>query len=367
MPRDQIADLPKPRPPSRGGNAGDGTRHLLRSLLFLLVLCGLGVRFYQPLANGFAANPLLNGTILGIFAFGVLYTLKGMVEVMREARAAGRAATLVREARRTGRPQQQVDEVLAALTPRSVAAFLGTVSRVVQGGDTAATLPYLLDSLATRSEDRRALVRYLTGALVLLGLIGTFYGLLVTIGGVREVLDGLATGPDADTVALLTGLKDRLGVPLGGMGTAFSSSLFGLLSSLLLAFLELQLFHAQNDVHARLESLVVSDLVPFWQTTRGRAVAASEGTGSPDYVTALLEATAERLDHIVRQLENSAGRDLGQERLAEKTAQLGEHIDSLRDTLSGLERDRTADLRHELRLLTRSLHQAATPEHAPEA
>ena len=100
--------------------------------------------------------------------------------------------------------------------------------------------------LATRGDDQRALVRYLVGALVLLGLIGTFYGLLLTIAGVRDVIGGLASEQTTDTMTLIAHFKDRLAAPLGGMGTSFSASLFGLLGALALGFLELQLFHAQN-------------------------------------------------------------------------------------------------------------------------
>jgi hypothetical protein len=75
---------------------------------------------------------------------------------------------------------------------RASAIFYNKVHRVISHGDAAATLPYLLDSLATRGDDQRALVRYLVGALVLLGLIGTFYGLLLTIAGVRDVISGLS-------------------------------------------------------------------------------------------------------------------------------------------------------------------------------
>ena len=148
---------------------------------------------------------------------------------------------------------------------RTVSDFLHKVHRVIGHGDATATLPYLLDSLATRGDDQRALVRYLVGALVLLGLIGTFYGLLLTIAGVRDVIGGLSTEKAADTMTLIANFKDRLAAPLGGMGTSFSASLFGLLGALALGFLELQLFHAQNDHHAQLEALVVSDLVPLWQ------------------------------------------------------------------------------------------------------
>jgi hypothetical protein len=216
----------------------------------------------------------------------------------------------------------------------------------------------MLDSVAARAEDRRAFVRYLTSALVLLGLIGTFYGLLVTIGGVRDVLGGLSASENGDTVAMLLNLKQRLAAPLDGMAIAFSSSLFGLLASLILAFLELQLFHAQNDLHARLETLVVSDLLPLWQQSP-RGPSSDGEPATPAYLGALLNVTGERLETLVGLLESQHRDDGGSARLAEQVASLGERIESLRETLEGVERDRTGALSNELRVIARTLSDVA--------
>jgi len=344
---------------SRGAGAiGGDTRYLLRSILFLAVLGALAYLSKEPLMEGFRANTALNGTILGILAFGILYTFKALLDVLLVSREAGRAGALVEEAQRGNRPLEHVNEILLGPSMRGIGEFLRTVHRILSRGETSATLPYLLDSAASRGEDRRALVRYLTGALVLLGLIGTFYGLLITIGGVRDVLGSLEATPDSDTVALLAGLKERLALPLEGMGVAFSSSLFGLLASLVLAFLELQLFHAQNDLHARLEGLVVGELAPLWERPSTRP--GTSGAASPTYVNALLDTTAERLDRVAALLESQLERDDGGARVSVQLAGLNEHLDTLRQTLDILERERTGELRNEFRLLSRALTQGGS-------
>jgi hypothetical protein len=330
-------------------------------VLFLSLILCLGFLLRERLWAGFLTSPLLNGAILGVFLFGVAYTFRSLAAALHDARAARRAVALVEDTRQGVLPMDEASDELLGLAPRGIGAFFNTVHRVVQRGDTSATLPYLLDSLATRAEDRRALVRYLTGGLVLLGLIGTFYGLLLTIGGVREVLSGLVGQAQTDTMSLLGGLHERLAAPLGGMGVAFSSSLFGLSASLVLAFLELQLFHAQNDVQAQVESLVVSELVPLWQKP-----APVRSEAGPRYVSALLETTAERLEDVVGALEGLRARDVPASRLAENVARLGEQVETLRRSLEGLERDRTDALRHELRLLTRTLAPRAFSD-APKA
>ncbi|HXH02242.1 MAG TPA: hypothetical protein VNN09_02875 [Candidatus Competibacteraceae bacterium] len=333
---------------SRHQGAG---RYLWRSLIFLLVLALLAGLFHRFLQSGFWANAGLNGTILGIFLFGVGYTLVALWAACADANAITAAFERVHNARRQSQGLPTPAELVQGR--RGIAEFLHTVRRVVQQEEAAATLPYLLDSLSVRGEDRRALVRYLTGALVLLGLIGTFYGLVVTTQGVREVIGGLSAADSAGD--LLAGLKERLMVPLGGMGLAFATSLFGLATSLSLAFLELQLFHAQNLVHARLESLVVSELLPLWQLG-GRPVPQTAAV-SPRYLAGLLAANAERLEQLSDIVEALGKRDAtaAVARLNEQLAGLNERLESLRQTLEGLERERTAGLRHELRVLTQVL------------
>ena len=341
---------------SRGaGGVGGDTRYLLRSILFLAVLGALAYLSRGPLMEGFRANMPLNGTILGILAFGILYACKALLDVLLVSREAGRATSLVEEAQRGNRPLEHVNEILLGPSMRGLGEFLRTVHRILSKGETSATLPYLLDSAASRGEDRRALVRYLTSALVLLGLIGTFYGLLITIGGVRDVLGNLEAGSDSDTMALLAGLKERLALPLEGMGVAFSSSLFGLLASLVLAFLELQLFHAQNDLHARLEGLVVGDLVPLWERQSARP-AGAPGHGR---IRQLRQCAAGHHGgtpgsdrRICWNLSWSARTEAPES--ACRLPDLNEHLDSLRQTLDILERERTSELRNELRLLSRS-------------
>lgn len=361
-----MAVIPSERRSSRGAS-----RYLLRCLLFLAALAALGVFFQQPLTAAFLTNPYLNGTIAVAFLFGVAFTLKALTGTLLDVRAADQAAAVALEARRRELPFKQAEESLLGNIRRSeVSDFLHKVHRIVGHGDASATLPYLLDSLATRGDDQRALVRYLVGALVLLGLIGTFYGLLLTIAGVREVIGGLAANQATDTMALIGEFKDRLAAPLGGMGTAFSASLFGLLGALSLGFLELQLFHAQNNHHAQLEALVVSDLVPLWQPVV--TVTAQTETISPRHLAALLQATTDRLERVAATTEYLANRGEGITRVAEQVASLGERIESLRTTLQNVENDRTADLRHELRTIARLLaQQTSSPrdadDHAPPA
>ena len=153
----------------------------------------------------------------------------------------------------------------------------------------------ILDGL--RLEESRDLSRYLMGLAIFLGLLGTFWGLLVTIPSVTDIISALNVGNDA--VATFVALKENFKEPLGGMATSFSTSLFGLASSLTIGFLDLQAGHAQNRFYAELEEWL-SDLTHF-----APGQAAGDEVAAPAYLCALLAQTVEGLDCVQRALANS--------------------------------------------------------------
>ncbi|MEL0144704.1 MAG: flagellar motor protein MotA, partial [Alphaproteobacteria bacterium] len=154
----------------------------------------------------------------------------------------------------------------------------------------------LLDGIASRLDESRDLSRYTIGLLIFLGLLGTFWGLLQTVSSVANVIAGLQVG-GGDAVTIFNDLKTGLEAPLSGMGTAFSSSLFGLAGSLLLGFLELQAGAAQNRFYNDLEDW----LSTATRVSGGGALSVGEGDQSvPAYIQALLETTADSLDNLQR-------------------------------------------------------------------
>ena len=114
----------------------------------------------------------------------------------------------------------------------------------------------ILDSIATRLDEGRELNRYLVGLLVFLGLLGTFWGLLETVHSISGVIESMKTG--ADTATMFDDLKAGLSSPIAGMSVSFTSSLFGLASSLILGFLDLQAGQAQNRFYSEFEEFLAS-------------------------------------------------------------------------------------------------------------
>jgi len=182
----------------------------------------------------------------------------------------------------------------------------------------------LLDSLATRLDESRELSRYMTGLLIFLGLLGTFWGLLLTVGAIGDVIGGMSVG-SGDLNALFEQLKSGLGRPLRGMGTAFSSSMFGLAGALVVGFLDLTAGQAQNRFFNELEEWLAG------LTRLSSGALGGEGEGSvPIYVQALLEQTAENMEHLQSILARG---EEGRQQANQAMLSLTEKIATLSDTM----------------------------------
>ena len=261
-------------------------RYLTRMFLFLAAVAGVvGVLFGQ-LYEAFLANPGLNGLILGVLLLGIVYIIRQVFQLNGEERWIQNF--------RSGKPGLSVQEAPRLLAP--MAAMLG--ERKGRFSLSAMALRSLLDGIASRLDEQRDLSRYLIGLLIFLGLLGTFWGLLQTIRSVADVIGGLSVA-GGELGAVFNDLKSGLRAPLTGMGTAFSSSLFGLAGSLVLGFLELQAGQAQNRFYNDLEDWLAG------QTRLSSGLALGEGGDQavPAYVQALLEQTADSLESLQRTLE----------------------------------------------------------------
>lgn len=273
-------------------------RYLLRMLVFLALVGGACALLYPGLQRAFLVNPPLNGLILGVFLLGVMYALRQVLRLAPEV-------AWIKHFQRG----QSADE--KAPTPRllaPMAAMLG--ERRGRLSLSALGMRSLLDGIASRLDESRDLSRYLIGLLIFLGLLGTFWGLSQTVGSVGDVIRGLSVG-GGDVAQMFETLKAGLAAPLAGMGTAFSSSLFGLAGSLVLGFLDLQVGQAQNRFFNELEEWLSGST----RISSGALVADSE-QATPIYVQALLEQTAESLEGLQRTLAR------GEESRAASSAQL---------------------------------------------
>lgn len=256
-------------------------------IVFLLVIVAGSFLIFEPLADAFQANIFLNGVIFLALATGIILDFWTVIRLNREIawienfqRGAHGAQTSLPAPRLLA----PAAVMLSERSDRSRRLSLSTMA-----------MQTLLDGVAVRLEEARDIGRYMVGLLVFLGLLGTFWGLLQTVDSVSDVIAGIEVG-GGDVGLAFEELKAGLEAPLSGMGTAFSSSLFGLAGSLVLGFLGLQAGQAQNRFYNDLEE---------WLSSLTRLSGGSGPTGDgdqsvPAYIQALLEQTADSLEGLQR-------------------------------------------------------------------
>ena len=277
---------------------------------FLIAVGLLAALLAAQLLQNFQANPFFNGVILTVLASGIAVNIR---QVLLLARDVEWIETFKRSP--PDRPLPVQPKLLAPM-----ARMLGTRERGKFSLSTP-SLRSILDSVYLRLEESRDLSRYLVGLAIFLGLLGTFWGLLVTIRSVAEIIGSLGVG--SDPAAMFNQLKENLKQPLSGMSTSFSTSLFGLASSLVLGFLDLQAGHAQNRFYNELEEWLSG------MTKLSSGALQGEGeTSVPAYVQALLEQTADGLERMQRALtESERERRQSSEQFAELNTQLARLAD----------------------------------------
>ena len=287
-------------------------RYFFRVLLFLLLVAGVAGAAYRIIIQAFMHNPALNGLILGVLLIGIIYAIRRILSLKAEVRWI--------EAFRSVGPGFSMEEPPRLLAP--VASVLGDQERRGRSHLSAMSMRYLLDSISARLDESRDITRYQTGLLIFLGLLGTFWGLLQTINAVSDVIGNLSLTGD-DIGAVFEDLKQGLAAPMYGMGTAFSSSLFGLAGSLILGFIDLQATQSQNSFYNEMEEWL-SGLTRLTGTQTSFGDSSSEEGTLPVYMQAMMQQTAENLERLRESVQrNEDGRQMLQNTLSKLNDRLG--------------------------------------------
>lgn len=294
-------------------------RFLVRSVIFLVATALVAAALYPVVVRSFLNNPWLNGLILSVLALGIAYNIRRILRLAPEARWI--------EAYRTNAPGVGNREPPKLIAP--IAAALGERQRTKRAPLSAVSLRYLLDSLANRLDESGDIARYMTGLMIFLGLLGTFWGLLEAISAIGGVISGLSIGANADLAVLFEQMIAGLRQPLSGMGTAFSASLFGLAGSLVLGFLDLQASQAQNAFYNDLEEWLASLARLSGPDATGPDFGGA-GTSLPAYVSAMLQQTADNMDRLQQLI--ARGED-GRGELTSVIGVLGQRLGALDDRL----------------------------------
>ena len=214
--------------------------YLFRMFLFLIII-GLFIFIIQEnLIKAFLANPIINSIIAFVLIFGIVYVMLLTIRLFREVRWVNNF--------------QKGDYDADIGAPPSLLAPMATMmlDHKYEITLSASSMRSILDSISFRFDEAREYSRYMIGLLIFLGLLGTFWGLLLTVDSIGQTIGSLSIG-SGEAGEMFEELKSGLESPLSGMAIAFSSSLFGLSGSLILGFFDLIYNQAQNRFYNELE------------------------------------------------------------------------------------------------------------------
>ncbi len=320
--------------------------YLWRMIIFLVIAGFVAMILYRQAYTSFLANPALNGVILAVLAIGIILAFRQVIRIFPEIRWVNSF--------RTSDRSSEMERMPVLLAP--MAAILG--DRIGRMSISTQTMRSVLDSILMRLDEDRDTSRYLTGLLIFLGLLGTFWGLLQTVGAVADAIGSLNVGT-GDSAVIFEDLKAGLQAPLSGMGTAFSSSLFGLSGSLILGFLDLQAGQAQNKFYTELEDWLatVTDLDPTMVDVNERAATGDELRVAVERLTLALQEGAGAGAPASSQRATAAMANL-----AEGIQGLVQHMRSEQQVVRGWveqQADQQRDIQHLLEVIAKALKQPA--------
>ena len=309
---------------------------LVRMVVFLILCALLVVVLSRQIWVAFLANPGLNALIIGVLLIGIALAFRQVVRLFPEVNWVNGF--------RLADPGLAVERPPVLLAP--MAAILG--DRIGRMAISQQMMRGILDSIAARLDEARDLSRYMTGLLIFLGLLGTFWGLIETVGSVGKVIEGLKVGGDAG--AIFDSLKEGLAAPLSGMGISFSSSLFGLAGSLVLGFLDLQTSQAQNRFYTDLEDWLSTTVHDLGGTVEGAAPAVGAAPSGE------LRVAIERLREAITDGGSNRASTTAMANLAEAIQGLVQHMRTeqqmIRDWVDG-QAEQHREIRRLLEILAR--------------
>jgi len=295
-------------------------RFVIRMIVFVVMVAVVCVVLLDPLRRAYASNYALNSLILGVLLIGIIYNFRQVLMLYPEM-------SWLERFRRNS------PALSGARNPKLLAPMARMLGEREKLSLSPMSMRYMLDGIASRLDESRELSRYTVGLLIFLGLLGTFWGLLETVSSIRDVINNLTVAGGQDFATVFANLKSGLAAPLTGMGTSFSSSLFGLSGSLVLGFLDLQAGQAQNRFYNDLEEWLSS----LTRLPSGALGSVGEGGDQavPVYVQALLEQTAESLENLQRTLARGEERNI---QAANSMVLLIEQLGTLGDLKSSIDK-----------------------------
>ena len=286
-------------------------QYLIRVAFFIALIFVIVVLLYPVLQNAFLSNIFINIVILLALGIGIVFNIIKLVSLNSDYLVLTNfdINNSVKYFSKTNGDLKNLTSDLKKIDGRFVFKS-SSINRLIENVDMSMT-------------SVRETSRYLVGLLVFLGLLGTFWGLLKTIGSVGDVISGLGID-DTNVAGFFNSLKDGLNAPLQGMSIAFSSSLLGLAGSLILGFMDINLGQAQNKFSLFFEKIVNNNSAPDLANNSNLSEINNQG----------LQKIYDNLDSIVYSLKKTSE---NQNEINNYLAQLSEQIKSVNKNSAGLD------------------------------
>ena len=280
-------------------------KYIIRMILFLMIIFSFSIYSFTNLEAFFMTNSTLNTVITLFFIFGVFLMFRQILILNPEINWLNNFIFKTKFKNRVLRKPELLKPVAQIMESKTGALTLSQTD-----------MRSILESIENRLVETRETSRYFIGLLIFLGLLGTFWGLLETINSVSMTIKGLDFSQDTDRLFFL--LKESLEKPLGGMGTAFSSSLFGLGGSLILGFLDLQSGQAQNRFYNMIEEKLASftKLTPLSEKS-------IKSDFAPAYIESLIENTSENLKKSEAEIKQQ---NLNQQMIVKSLSEINQYL-----------------------------------------
>ena len=262
-------------------------KYILRILIFLFLISLIFFLNFAYLEKVFLYNKELNSVILLVFFLGVFLSIKHILDIRKE------------QSWLTNLMSEKVSSI--QFTPSLLKEIQEETNNKSENGIEEKKSALIFERIVAKLDFDKEVNKYLIILLVFLGLLGTFWGLLVTIDSVGETIGELSIEEENILLTFLS-LKEALKAPLSGMGTAFATSLFGLVASLSLGFIDLQCSKVQNDF------LIFVEKTLYNLKKKIRLVQEGDKEISQEYLMALLSQIAEgiiKLQDNLERIENS--------------------------------------------------------------
>ena len=295
-------------------------------ILFLITIFSFFIYTFSDLEVFFMTNSTLNTVISFFFIFGVFLMFRQILILNPEIKWLNYFISEKKFKNRIVKKPELLKPVAKIMESQTGSLRLSQTD-----------MRSILESIENRLVETRETSRYFIGLLIFLGLLGTFWGLLETINSVSQTIKGLDFSQNTDRLFVL--LKESLEKPLGGMGTAFSSSLFGLGGSLILGFLDLQSGQAQNRFYYMIEEKLASftKLTPFSERN-------IKSDFAPAYIESLIENTSENLKKSEAEIKQQ---NLNQQMIVKSLSEINQYLSNSQNLNN--------ELKDEIKILSKTI------------